>query len=57
MKSHESLEVKSRPHRTVQLNVIVISLSVRKPFTTGQILCINRWTITTDVVVKYFHIS
>jgi len=57
MKSHEGLEVKSRPHRTVQLDVTVISLSVLKTFTKEQALCRNRWTITTDVVVKCFHIS
>ena len=57
MKSNDSLEVKSRPHHTVQLDVTVISLLVRKPFTREQTLCANFSTITTDVVVKYFHIS
>lgn len=37
MKSHESLEVKFRPHRTVQPDVIVISLPIPKPFTNDRI--------------------
>jgi len=57
IKSHESLEVKSRPHRTVQLDVIVITLSVPKPFTREQTLCTYCWTITRDIVVNFFHIS
>lgn len=57
MKSYESLEEKSLPHRTVRLDVIVISLSVRKPFTREQTLCTHCWTITRDVVANCFHIS
>ena len=57
MKSHDNLEVKSRPHRNVKLYVIVISLSVRKPFTSEQTLCTYCWIITRDVVVNSFHIS
>lgn len=56
MKSHESLEVKSRPQRTLQLDVIVISLSVRKPFTREETLCTHCWTITRDIVENCFHI-
>jgi len=57
MKSYEILEVKSRPHSTVQLDVIVMNLSVRKPFTREQTLCAYCWTITRDAVVNFFHIS
>jgi hypothetical protein len=53
-KSHDSLEVKSRPHRTVQPDVIVISLPILKPFTKGQTLCTYCWTITIDAIVNFF---
>jgi hypothetical protein len=57
MKSHDSLEVNYGLHHTVQRNVIVISLSVRKPFTSSQTLCTYCWTITRVVVVNFFHIA
>jgi len=57
MKSHESLEVKFRPQRTVHPDVIVISLPIQKLFTRGQTICTCCWTITRDLGVNFFHIS